>query len=685
MRFGAWIWASIRGRIDSVLVPSLWLVAAPACLVVLFLVVRPGDGAAHVRFAHAERWIEPLAGYSFDKAGFTALLHAVPNLSAARWTPMPLPDVVLAPAISSDPDQPEMARAWLRVRYTPPATATPGEPLALYGTRIMGGAWSVWVNGELLETSLDDWRMQWNRPLLAKLPLRHSLAGKPIDIVVAVPYRVAQGYAVGTLSAGPLSALRPLNDSRVFFQSTLPQAGILVALLLGLLSFQFWLARPSETAHLLLTLTAIAWFVFNLQYFFDFSADEVAARWFGALVDAAAAWLLAFLYLSAFRFEQRRFPRLEKALLGYALGVSLVALPLWQWHVTALLLQHTVDLLLGVGVTGLLTWLALRGGSLEFRIITLALWSLAAFAAHDLWFLSSQRSPDGVHLFPYATFLLFGAFLFSLQRRYLGALDGIDALNASLEQRLREREADVEARHGQLRQVEQQKALLQERQRLMQDMHDGLGSALVSSLVIVEQGRLPLAALATLLRECVDELRLVIDSLDPVTQDLVSLLATLRHRLGDRLADAGIRIDWAMADLPPLPWLEPPQALQVLRIVQEALTNVLKHARASELRIAARHETDTAGQQVVIVEIADDGVGFSPLAATAGRGLRNMRERARRLGGALAVTAAAGEGTRVELRLPVAPDAPAALATPHLTTGVFACRRRRRRRRSDSG
>ncbi|HSI59207.1 MAG TPA: ATP-binding protein, partial [Ideonella sp.] len=191
-------------------------------------------------------------------------------------------------------------------------------------------------------------------------------------------------------------------------------------------------------------------------------------------------------------------------------------------------------------------------------------------------------------------------------------------------------------------------ALLLERQRLMRDMHDGLGSTLMSSLVLVEQGKLDSAAVALLLRECVDDLRLVIDSLEPIGHDLVTLLASLRHRLGSRLESAGLRMLWEVEDLPPLEWLHPPDALHVLRIVQEVLTNVLKHARAGEVRVAT---LQTEGG--VRVVIADDGVGFDSATALHGRGLRHLRQRAGRLGGQIEIESRPGQGTRVLLDLPL--------------------------------
>jgi signal transduction histidine kinase len=164
---------------------------------------------------------------------------------------------------------------------------------------------------------------------------------------------------------------------------------------------------------------------------------------------------------------------------------------------------------------------------------------------------------------------------------------------------------------------------------------------------MVEQGRLSAGEVATVLRECIDDLKLTIDSLEPIGQDLVTLLATLRYRLGRRLEQAGLTLEWRVGDLPSLPWLDAVTALQVLRIIQEALTNVIKHAGARTIRIA----TEVSGTEVQ-VRISDDGVGFDGNVSGGGRGLMNMRRRAEQLGGQVEFAREAG-WTQVTLRLPV--------------------------------
>jgi signal transduction histidine kinase len=212
-------------------------------------------------------------------------------------------------------------------------------------------------------------------------------------------------------------------------------------------------------------------------------------------------------------------------------------------------------------------------------------------------------------------------------------------------------------KQAQLQEAEHERGVLGERQRLLRDMHDGVGASLISALKMIELGQMSLDEAAQVLRECLDDLRLVIDSLEPIDHDLVTLLATLRYRLGDRLERAGIVIDWAMADIPPLPWLNAPQALEVLRIVQEALANVLKHSRATRVRVSLAHEEMPERDASLVLRIEDDGIGFDSTVAASGRGLRHMRHRATQIGGLLSIEAKPSHGTRVCLHL--VRDAPA--------------------------
>ncbi|MDM0078860.1 hypothetical protein QTH90_30950 [Variovorax sp. J2P1-59] len=197
---------------------------------------------------------------------------------------------------------------------------------------------------------------------------------------------------------------------------------------------------------------------------------------------------------------------------------------------------------------------------------------------------------------------------------------------------------------------EQQAAIVEERARLLTDMHDGLGAQLTTALRLAQKRDGDPQVLVHNIEDALQDLRFIVDSLDLAGNDLLALLGNLRERLTPRLAALEIQLHWKVEPLPSLDGLTPQGALAVLRVVQEALNNAVRHACASAITITAA----PAGRHVLI-EVADNGSGLAagvPGATVAGRGLAGMRRRADRLGGTLSVGPGIEGGTRISLRLP---------------------------------
>lgn len=224
------------------------------------------------------------------------------------------------------------------------------------------------------------------------------------------------------------------------------------------------------------------------------------------------------------------------------------------------------------------------------------------------------------------------------------------AMRNSIAQRLHAQQLATQLEQNQQRllDAQHQQSVLCERQRVIQDMHDGLGSALLSSLVLLECNEVTVAQAAVVMRECIDDLRLVVDSLEPTSKDISTLLGMLRYRLQHRFEAAGVHLRWQMEDLPALNWLEPSLALDLLRLTQEAIANALKHGAATELTLTVRH-SDNA----IEIVVQDNGCGFDPTTVCLGRGLRSQSRRAERLGGKLKIESTPGSGTILHLHLPV--------------------------------
>jgi signal transduction histidine kinase len=210
----------------------------------------------------------------------------------------------------------------------------------------------------------------------------------------------------------------------------------------------------------------------------------------------------------------------------------------------------------------------------------------------------------------------------------------------------------------------QRLVVVDERERIGKDLHDGI----IQSLYAVG---LSLEDVPQLMLDSPDEasarVERAIDSLHHTIRDIRNFIFELQPEL---LGGATLRggaamlvdefrhsttIDLELVLLPgDLPEPEPAVTRDVLAILSEALANVARHSQASRADITVR--TERGG---LLLEIADNGIGFKPGGgSTLGhQGMRNMRERAARVGGELAVTSAPGAGSRVVLTVPSGPAA----------------------------
>lgn len=197
--------------------------------------------------------------------------------------------------------------------------------------------------------------------------------------------------------------------------------------------------------------------------------------------------------------------------------------------------------------------------------------------------------------------------------------------------------------------VEREHLLLRQRERIMREMHDGVGGQLISVLSMLQRGEASPDEVAEGLRRALDDMRIMIDSLESSREGLPVLLGKLRARLDPVLRRNGLTPIWRIEPADELTTLDPETALHCLRIIQEAATNVIQHARASRIRIAVS-SADRAGGGLQI-EVSDDGIGGEPDDAHPGRGMRNMADRAREIGAEIHFEASC-PGRRVVLTRP---------------------------------
>ena len=287
---------------------------------------------------------------------------------------------------------------------------------------------------------------------------------------------------------------------------------------------------------------------------------------------------------------------------------------------------------------------------------------LGATVAAFVWLLAELHAEDifAHPVIPYWNFLMrIGTFLVAV-----GLVSAMRSLNTHLEERVHERTAELESQIAENRQLEQTLLEISDKERATvgQDLHDGLCQQLVSAAFSTnmlnteltqnsQPGATETARIADMIDEAITQARNLARGLYPVRLETEGLEIALRE-----LASTTSRrfdIECVVECPKPLPTLRTNSAIQLYRIIQEAVVNSAKHSKAKSLIV--RLSVAALG---VRIEISDDGIGIENLPVNpVGMGLKIMEYRARMIGATFKIQPRPHGGTHVvcELTEPLQP------------------------------
>lgn len=236
--------------------------------------------------------------------------------------------------------------------------------------------------------------------------------------------------------------------------------------------------------------------------------------------------------------------------------------------------------------------------------------------------------------------------------RFVSSFKDAEVLNRNLEQRVQEKSAQLSEGMHKLVASESRQARMEERHRLMRDMHDGVGGQLVQTLAILRK-RGAEAEVVDALQGCLDDLRLILESGDPDSGSLHDALAQFRHRMLKRCQSMGFTLDWPWKEMPSLPFVHPGATLHLLRILQELIVNSVKHSDGDRIMIRF-HPFDHESPRTLTIDYADNGQGLSleDPNRLGSKGITSVRVRAASLGGSFRITCFKG-CFAAEVRIPL--------------------------------
>jgi len=582
--------------------------------------------------------IEAVAGGGWDDA-------APP---ATGWRSVTLPDDWSQRLAGHD------GIVWYRLSWTEPAQG----PLAARGLflRDMTMAGVVMLNGSEIARDpqlVEPLSRSWNLPRYWRLDEPLLRPGHN-ELLVRVSGLADFQPGLGEVVLGSPEAVRPMFAHDQLMRRSLQWLSIGVTLVMAVLYGMLWALRRSEVSYGWFSLFSILWVLFALNYVatgpWPFgSTDAYQRASHGLMLGSVMAF---FMFALSFCHVRARWPRLVAGAPVVATALALAIAPadgVAQVRSAAVLLATLIHL----SACAILIGHAWRSRRTEAVVLAACLLLSAGFSLHDTLVFMRVLEGNGYYLGLCSTATLLGI-SFALTWRMVQGMRLVEHFNQELQARVDEASLRLaeSLRHQHDAQLEQTR--LAERLNLVRDLHDGLGMTLTSHLhALRADARAAQNPALWALREVSDDLRLIMENTAfDDSEDLSQRIAPLRHRSTRLLEAAGIACRWRIEQLQGCR-LSSRRALDFLRVLQEALANVVKHSGATQVQVRVAAQ----GGELVL-EVRDDGRGFVPDAppqdagAVAGMGLSSMRTRAQRLGGRLSIDSQAG-ATVLGLRCPL--------------------------------
>jgi signal transduction histidine kinase len=478
------------------------------------------------------------------------------------------------------------------------------------------------------------------RPHLLLLP--HSRAGENRLLTVELEIDPGRWGGLSSLDYGSLSALTHMYKSHLLWRNTGSTIVASISLAAGLAVLGLWW-KTRDPLFLAFAIASIAW---SLRVA-DRSLESVGLPWPAWGILTNFAWAVYVAALSWFVLQLIGKQRFARYLILFVIASAVVTVfyglggGLWVWSTW-----------LGVmlGMTAVLTvWvlvLAWRKSDRILWMIVVGGVATLATALNDFFGIRLAESAGGRFSFtPYSTLLFILLMGWIVIERFAKSMDAEQRLIRNLQITLEERERELKSLFEQREQQVKSTAAQAERERLVRDVHDGLGGHLIGLVGAANDTKVSQKTLAKLALGALAEFRASLHTIASDETDLQTALANMRYAIQTRLETAGIAVEWDVGDLQPVSELDRSEIFQIQKIVTEAVTNVMKHARCTRLRI----EAQALGPREFWIAVSDDGLGFDP-AAVVSRGLDHMRKRANTINGNLRFSGGIeGKGSRIEL------------------------------------
>nr|WP_184224783.1 ATP-binding protein [Paenochrobactrum gallinarii] len=536
---------------------------------------------------------------------------------------------------------------WYRIHWRQTCSEAGHNPVALL-IQTINMAGEVFVNDHFLwrdKSLTEPLSRSWSMPRYWVLHDAWLTEGINTLWVKTVGVK-GQALGLGSVIIGEPTQVQSIYDNYWWRQRTLYVANVIVSGVIGILFFCIWIIRRDQTYYGWYAFSSLFWLVFIANVLvttpWPFSDSVTFVR-----VNAIALLLnIACFCMFTLRFGELVLKRYERFLWGI-FSVFIVALAFTPQDYLGAIQISSVLVAVGFFLFNCLQFpvLTFRKRNNEYFLFSICLIVLFMTIPYDALLLF-RPDPEKFPILPYANIVITLCLAGILGLRQAHNVRRIEQFNVELAESIANARSELAVTLEREHFLELKNAKLRERLDIAHDLHDGIGGTLVHMMAKVEQGseqvhRPQVISMLKLLR---DDLRQTIDhNSSPSTKVPATpqeWIAPLRHRFSILFDELGIKSDWQF----PSAWRSTPSTLQCLaltRVVEEALTNLIKHSRAQQVCFRLQQQSPNE----LVLELEDDGIGFDVLAvqtANISVGMRSMSTRILKVGGRLEIASTPG-------------------------------------------
>nr|WP_227512914.1 ATP-binding protein [Acinetobacter venetianus] len=517
-------------------------------------------------------------------------------------------------------------------------------------------AGQIYLNNELLwqdRSLIEPLSRSWNMPRYWNLPASSLNAGENI-LWIRVVGVATQSSGLGKVLLGHSDEVMPLYQKFWYEQRVLHFFNLVFSLTLGIVALLVWLFRRKESVFGWFALTSLTWVLIMSNVVMINPILELTTLQIARVNIVALFSYFIFSCFYAWRLAQRSFPKTEKMLFAALATIALMAIFLPNSALgTFLMLSFIIGVLIIIINFITYPFIAYRSKKIEANLLACVFLIYLIVAVHD--FLYIMKIGSGISWTAYTAPLTTLFIALILAMRLANNIRKIERFSKTLEESVVQAKSELKLSLSAQHHLELENIKLQERMNLAHDLHDGLGGSLVRSMAIVDLSRDNLSnqQFLSMLKLLRDDLRQIIDSGSSSSNDAPETPmiwgAAIRYRFVQIFDELDIQSTWNFPDQ----WLTRPTALEcltLLRVIEESLTNIIKHSNARYIKVDLFYDQ----KDQLILEIEDDGIGFDVDAVFRSGmsvGLRSMKFRIEKIGAKMDILSQAGS-TRIKVIKP---------------------------------